>query len=144
MKKLIFFALVVLVAAWLFQNYTDFKAMDLAKTYWKQIDWADVWLKLKKSLPDLKPSQSIVPPADKQLNIFIREYGFIPTQNGIAKGSRVTWYNEDTEKHTITGENWGSGELAPSKTYSRVFEVPGQYPYHCSSHPSMKGELIVE
>lgn len=142
MKKIIFFIIIVLLVGWALQNYTGFKALDyaraklsFAKTYWQKIDWS----KLK-----VFSSEKTAPDPEKQLNIFIRDSKFIPNFNAVRAGAKTTWLNEDTKTHTVTGENWGSGEIAPGKAYSKIFDAAGDYKYHCSIHPSMTGEIIVK
>jgi len=144
MKKIIIFIIVVVIGAWAAQNYTEFKAIDLAKKYYQQIDMAKAqdWLKDfnvsglfgKKELPD----------PEKRLNVFIRDGVFLPNMNALSKGARITWYNEDTKPHTVTGEGWGSPELAPGKAYTKTFDLPGTYDYYCTLHPSMTGKIIIQ
>ncbi len=141
MKKLIVLVLIILVIGWYAQNYTSFKAFDYAKYYWQKINWG--FLKNIK-LQNFNSNGTPTPDAEKQLNIFIRDNQFLPNKNGVRVGTKVTWYNEDNKIHTVTGENWGSGELKIGQPYSRVFDVPGTYKYHCSIHPSMTGEIIVQ
>lgn len=143
MKKIIFFLIFVVAAAWILQNYTDFKAIDLAEKYYRQIDfqrlktWAENWQVGEwfdhKKLPD----------PEKQLNIFIRNGVFLPNKNAVKTGIKVTWYNEDSKPHAISGDGWGGAEIAPGQAYSRVFDLAGIYSYQCSLHPSEKGEIIV-
>lgn len=147
-KKLIIFIILILLVGWYLQNYTSFKAFDyaraklsFAKYYWQKIDWT--FLKNVK-LPNLNSSATPTPDAEKQLNIFIRDNQFLPNKNGVKVGTKVTWYNEDNKIHSVSSENWGSGELKIGQTYSKVFDLPGTYSYHCSLHPSEKGEIIVQ
>ncbi len=139
MKKLIIFVLIILIAGWYMQNYTSFKAFDYAKYYWQKIDWS--FLKNIK-IPGLGGTPT--PDPEKQLNVFIRDGKFLPNSNAVQTGIKVTWFNEDNKVHTVTGENWGSGELKPGQAYSRVFDIAGEYKYHCSVHPSMTGKLTVK
>ena len=135
MKKIIVYVLAILLAAWALQNYTSFKALDYAKTYWQSADWSKI---------NIFSGDKTTPDPEKQLNIFIKNSKFVPNFNGIILGAKVTWFNEDTIKHTVTGEGWGSGEIAPGKAYSKTFDAAGTYKYHCSIHPSMTGEIIVK
>ncbi|HCX27800.1 MAG TPA: hypothetical protein DHI91_01525 [Candidatus Portnoybacteria bacterium] len=143
MKKFIIFIIIVFAAAWALQNYTSFKALDYAKEYYQKIDLS----KASDYIKNLKLSEIFkkeTPDPEKQLNIFIRDGQFVPNMNAAKAGINVTWINEDTKPHTVTGESWGSRELMPAAKYSRTFDTAGNYKYHCSSHPSETGELIVK
>jgi hypothetical protein len=62
----------------------------------------------------------------------------------IAKGTTVTWINEDNTTHTTTSNSglWDSGVLQPNQNFSFTFNSPGTYYYHCKLHP-MSSEIIV-
>lgn len=72
--------------------------------------------------------------------------GFEPATITVPVGSEVTWVNTDQIEHTSTAEDdtWDSGKLAPGEEFSYTAEEPGTYPYLCSIHPTMTGELVVE
>lgn len=135
MKKLLLFIIVILVAGWALQTYSSFKAVDYAKYYWQKIDWA----KIKSSF-----NSQVAADPEKQLNIFIRDGKFIPNLSAANLGIKVTWFNEDTKAHTVTGDGWGSDEIAPGQAYSKVFDVAGDYNYHCALHPSVMGEILIK
>jgi len=95
----------------------------------------------------------VAEPASKELctsptasTVQIRNYAFGGGEIRVARGTRVTWVNCDTQSHTSTSDaaGWNSGLLAPSATFSRVFDQPGRYTYHCDPHPFMKGTVVVE
>lgn len=141
MRKLFLFIIALLILAWLAQNYTGFKALDIGKSYLERVDWPGLWTKAKNILPFIG---SRIAPADKQLNIFIRDNGFTPNFNAMAKGAKATWFNEDKNVHSVVGDNWSSGQLTPGATFSKKFDEPGKYSYHCSIHPSETGEIIIQ
>ena len=72
--------------------------------------------------------------------------GFQPASVTVAAGTEVTWMNTDSLPHTSTAEDgtWDSGNLDSGEEFSFPTEEPGTYPYICSIHPSMQGELVVE
>src|SRR3989339_1777410 len=120
MKNTITAIVVVLLLAIAVQKYTDFKAFDMAKDY-----GAKAYNKFRQVLPSSLQNKikQYVPPADKQLNIFVRDGGFFPNKSGILKNSNVTWYNEDIKPHTITGKGWGSVEIQPGETFNKKFTI---------------------
>lgn len=139
MKKLFTFVIVVLLLAFALQTFTDFKAIDHGLNYIKNINWQAI----KEKLPNLSLG-SKNPSPDKQLNIFIRNDKFTPNFNALAKGARVSWFNEDIKVHTVTSNGWDSGNITAGAAYSRVFDAAGEYSYHCSIHPNMTGKIIVK
>lgn len=78
--------------------------------------------------------------------IAIKDFGFNPTSITVAKGTTVTWTNNDSVAHTVTKDDSAgpdSGDVAPGSSYSYTFETPGTYHYHCKIHPEMTGTIIV-
>lgn len=78
--------------------------------------------------------------------IVIRDVAFQVPELRIRVGERVTWVNEDPVVHTVTADNGGfdSGVIQPGERYSRSFDGPGSYSYHCLPHPFMTGVIVVE
>ncbi len=71
---------------------------------------------------------------------------FSPTVIRIQPGQRVTWTNQDSMVHTVTGAayRWGStNELSPHQSISFRFAASGVYPYFCLIHPGMVGAVVV-
>jgi plastocyanin len=64
----------------------------------------------------------------------------------VRAGTRVRWENRDQVQHTVTADDGGfdSGLIEPGRSYERLFERPGEYPYHCTPHPFMTARVIVE
>ena len=66
--------------------------------------------------------------ADAQVSI--SSVGFMPTALRLKAGSTVTLTNNDTKNHTLTSaqlEDFDSGVLMPSDSYSFTFEAQGTY-----------------
>ncbi len=62
------------------------------------------------------------------------------------KGTTVHWMNEDNAPHTVTADTAGgpnSGQMNHDQEYSFTFNDTGNYKYHCSFHPDMKGRVVV-
>jgi plastocyanin len=76
-------------------------------------------------------------------------FKFIPARIEVAPGSMVTWTNRDTVDHTVTAGSPGnpSGEfdqpLGRTATVVLAFDDPGTFPYFCSIHASMRGQIVV-
>jgi len=80
------------------------------------------------------------------IRVTLSELCFGPTVLYANPGETVTWTNEDSTAHTVTGLGfrWGSGgDLAQGDTVSYLFAQPGIYPYSCIIHPGMVGAVVV-
>ena len=77
----------------------------------------------------------------------IKNYAFVPGTVTVKRGSTITFYNDDVVAHTIADDfqgGWISQQLkAGSGTIALKFDTPGQFDYHCSIHPNMKGKIII-
>jgi plastocyanin len=75
----------------------------------------------------------------------MRTMAFAPGRIEIKAGSAITWTNNDQLVHTITANDgsWDSGPIEPGKTWTRRFAQPGDYAFHCTPHPFMKGVVVV-
>jgi plastocyanin len=71
-----------------------------------------------------------------------------------ATAGLVKWINNDQSSsvygntgvtHTITADDgsFASANIPPGNTFEHTFTVAGDYPYHCSIHPTMKGTVTV-
>jgi plastocyanin len=68
-----------------------------------------------------------------------------PANDTVAAGTTVTWKWTGTRNHTVTFEDGVTSEKMISGSFSRSFDEPGTYPYHCSVHgASMAGTVTVE
>jgi plastocyanin len=73
---------------------------------------------------------------------------FTPRALNVMPGSMVSWINEDATPHTVTAEGTGaplfdSGPIPPGDTFDNIFDMPGEFGYHCSIHPWMTGRVMV-
>ena len=87
-------------------------------------------------------------PASGAASVTINNLSFAPASITVAKGTKVTWTNQDSVDHTVTADTASSNAPASStfgngQTYSFTFNTPGTYTYHCSVHPFMTGTVVV-
>jgi plastocyanin len=70
---------------------------------------------------------------------------YAPTITRVPVGAEVRFINASGQTHDVTGRKfeWGSGELASGKSYTRAFGTAGLYPFSCSLHPGMAGVVVV-
>jgi len=100
-------------------------------------------MQTQSAMPDTSPTSSMESGVTQNINI--SNFAFDPPSITIAPGTTVTWTNQDSVAHTVTGDNVGlaSGHLAKGQSYSFTFNQAGTFTYHCSIHPTMKGTVIV-
>ena len=75
---------------------------------------------------------------------------FVPAMTVISSGQSVTWINNDSGFHTVTGGyydtpdgTFDSGQLDPNQKFSHKFDEAGNFHYYCRLHPWMQGEVDV-
>jgi plastocyanin len=76
----------------------------------------------------------------------IDNFSFGPTALTVPVGTTVTWTNRDDIPHTVVSTDgvFKSKALDTDDKFSFVFSKPGSYPYFCSIHPKMTGQVIVQ
>jgi plastocyanin len=91
------------------------------------------------------------PAARAQQGVTVQLFQFKPGQIEVKAGTRLTWTNQDDITHTLTSgtpeQRDGRFELpleGKGATATVELERPGVYPYFCSRHLSMRGEIRVK
>jgi plastocyanin len=84
-------------------------------------------------------------PAAGGTAVSIANFAFSPAEVTIKAGDTVTWTNNDSAPHTVTGADFDSGQLAQGATFSQTFPTAGSFSYKCTIHPSMApGKVTVQ
>jgi plastocyanin len=75
----------------------------------------------------------------------IDNFSFAPAAVTVAAGTTVTWVNRDDIPHTVvsTEKVFKSKTLDTDDKFSFTFTKAGKFPYFCSLHPKMTGEVVV-
>jgi len=76
----------------------------------------------------------------------IRGYKLSPESIEVAKGTTVTWTNNDGPAHSIVSDTgiFRSSLLVTGQTYNYTFDTAGTYTYHSEPHSFVKGTIIVK
>jgi len=76
----------------------------------------------------------------------IDNFSFGPATLTVAPGTTVTWINHDDIPHTVvsTDSVFKSKVLDTDEKFSFTFTKAGTYPYFCSIHPKMTGQVAVQ
>ncbi|MEM8861600.1 MAG: G8 domain-containing protein, partial [Chloroflexota bacterium] len=88
-------------------------------------------------------NQNRVTASVEDTSIAISGFAFSPETVNVTVGEAVTWTNEDSATHTVTGADFDSSELANGENFSVTFTQVGSYSYVCSIHSSMTGLINV-
>ena len=123
--------------------YLYAKDDDPGDTYGQGI--GDVWFVAAVGTTSGTPGASPVASLAAATAVTIKDFAFNPSTLEVKAGTTVTWTNQDTTTHTVTGDHgeFDSGNLAQGKSFIHAFDQPGTYPYHCSIHPSMMATITV-
>jgi hypothetical protein len=70
---------------------------------------------------------------------------FAPPAIDVLTGDTVTWMNDSSRQHTVTADDgsFDSGHISVGGMYAQRFADAGTFPYHCTLHPFMTGEVDV-
>src|SRR5580698_3227360 len=76
----------------------------------------------------------------------IDNFSFGPATVTVPVGTTITWTNRDDIPHTVVSTDgvFQSTVMDTDDKFSFVFSKPGTYPYFCSIHPKMTGQIIVQ
>lgn len=82
-------------------------------------------------------------PASGGDKIAVADNTFTPASIEVAVGDTVTFENEGQIAHTVTGDDFDSGSLAPGDTFTFKASEKGTFSYVCTFHPGMQGTIEV-
>jgi plastocyanin len=91
----------------------------------------------------------IVPAAARShdaAQLIVENFKFGPDKLTIAKGTTVTWTNQDDIPHSIVLAALGvrSKVLDTDKAFTYQFDRAGTFSYICGLHPFMHGQVVVK
>jgi plastocyanin len=79
--------------------------------------------------------------------VTMKDIKFDPSDVTVKAGDTVTWTNEDSVGHDVTGDDFKSGDpggIAGGDTFEHTFDEAGTFKYVCTVHPGMEGAVKVE
>lgn len=103
-----------------------------------------------QAVPPAASSASVVQstPADANapavVHVTMKNMKFVPAKLEVKSGDTVEWTNEDITPHTATSAKFDSGSIDSDKSWRHTFTEAGDFPYGCTFHPDMKGDVVVK
>jgi plastocyanin len=101
------------------------------------------------SAPTMRQTSTDPAAPSSGVDVSISEFAFNPPVITITAGTVVTWTNQQPLViHTTTSDlgssdPWDSGILNQNDIFTKTFNTPGTYPYHCNVHATMHGTVVV-
>jgi plastocyanin len=85
-------------------------------------------------------------PSAPGTEVKIDNFSFGPQTITVAVGATVTWTNRDDIPHTSVSTEgaFKSKVMDTDEKFSYTFTKAGTYPYYCSIHPKMTGQVVVK
>ncbi|GAB5898959.1 hypothetical protein OKHIL_47680 [Mycolicibacterium mageritense] len=77
--------------------------------------------------------------------ILIEDFNYVVAPT-VLPGAQITVTNKDASAHTVTADSIGAFDTAAQANSQVTFTAPtepGAYPFHCTYHPNMHGQLVV-
>ena len=98
------------------------------------------------SSPSGEATKSSAPEASTAATITIANMSF-GSPITVTGGAQVSVKNDDSVEHSVTSDTTGKFDMEVEGKEQGSFTAPtepGEYPFHCTYHPSMHGTLIVK
>ena len=85
-------------------------------------------------------------PSAANVAVKIDNFVFGPQTITVPVGTTVTWTNSDDIPHTAVSTDgvFKSKVMDTDEKFSYTFTKAGTYPYYCSVHPKMTGQVVVK
>lgn len=93
---------------------------------------------------DFASAGATVQASQAKKGVTIKGFAFHAAATHVNKGTRVTFSNRDRVTHTATGKAFNTGSISPGGSKSVTFAKKGAFVFHCTIHPRMHGEIVVE
>jgi plastocyanin len=83
------------------------------------------------------------PPAGAAAVVDMKNVVFNPKSVAVRVGQTVAWkFDDGAIAHNVTGDGWHSTDRT-SGYFTHTFAAAGTYPYRCTIHSGMDGQVVV-
>jgi plastocyanin len=79
------------------------------------------------------------------VGVAIDQLAYSPASLTVPAGTTIAWINRETAAHDVAADDgsFTSPTLQRGDTWTRTFDLPGTWTYHCTIHPEMTGTITV-
>jgi plastocyanin len=83
--------------------------------------------------------------ASAPASVAITDFAFAPPGLTVARGTTVTWTNDDPFGHSVVAADgsFTSDDLGSGESFRFAFDTAGEFGYVCGIHPEMVGTVTV-
>lgn len=81
-------------------------------------------------------------PATGVTEVNVQDNRFVPAAIEVSVGATVTWTWQGKHDHNVYADDFESA-IQTEGTFAHTFAEPGRYPYRCTLHGGMDGEILV-
>ena len=92
---------------------------------------------------DSEPAEPAAAKASGGPAVQVGDNTFTPATIEVKTGDTVTFENGGAIAHTVTGDGFDSGSMAPGDTFTFTADKAGSVSYVCTFHPGMQGTIEV-
>jgi plastocyanin len=96
---------------------------------------------VSRAAPEPIPTRT--PTSADQPSVSIVDFAYMPQDLRIRVGQTVTWTNDGRELHDVTGDDWYSGPIEPTRQYRHTFGFAGRFEFRCTVWRDMHASIIV-
>jgi plastocyanin len=87
---------------------------------------------------------AVAAPVTGVTDVAAKDNRFTPAAIEVPAGTTVTWEFEDGfVPHDVSGDGFSSGGPQRKGSFTHTFDAPGTFPYRCTLHDGMTGQVIV-
>ena len=82
-------------------------------------------------------------PGDGTATIDMADLRFAPRRLTVRRGDTVTFRNVGKVTHNAKGKTFFSRVVEPEQSYRHTYRTSGTFPFVCTFHPGMNGQVVV-
>lgn len=94
--------------------------------------------------PSATPAPTGAPAQEQGTVISMEDFAFVPSTPTVKVGDTVTFVNNDSAPHRVSIDGQDLGEQAKGEKVEWTATKAGTFPFSCTIHPAMTGQITVQ